>query len=477
MDATPLLFVLAGVILVVVAVLLLQTQSPRLAILNGSVLDFIEDGAAMHRKFTSHSRGFSSLLFHENRPVVIENGVTEANVVATCERLYERGIRIFTGMLESQLAVAVQPFARHHPDAIVLSASSSVPRHGILPPNLFRLYPDDSGIALITEQVITQKFPTTQTGARRVVVVLGTPSSVWAQGVHAMMYAMDGERFQVTSEMTSSEAAGSARSDTVYIYAGSKDDFNLTTLFSGANILVMSGTGWVLPDPEPGDAQSTVFGLDMVNTMETQHAAMMRLENMSIWPGYLLHAMQVATEVDSLWDGRTDLTSFVYTRYGPGGLRVFDSRHDGLGAGAYVTVLKYACTNCFGFSFSDIIKTVEAAATDALVVVGGLVPAPLTCASQAAACAVPLGAATAAIAVGTHPAGSLLSGMQGACAPLVSETACISATTGFSQACVDRMAACVQGDVNQCVETAAHCTASALLTAVAAQAGTLLPFV
>ena len=447
----------------------------RTAILNGSQLDFVPPGTDMYRIFRSKEPPFHDALYDVVRPVVHVDGVTHATIAQTCTALYADGVRIFTGMLESELLVALAPFARSHPDALVLSASSSIPRAGVLPKNVFRLYPNDRDLYHEVRKVVADRFGT---HVSRAVLVNGSPGNLWSDAVQMILHSMQrgtaGEEagtFTVTEAMTTAEQGGAAAEDTVYIYAGEQAGFNLADHFTTgeAHILIVSGTGWTFPVTAVDNpyTRNQVYSLDMINSTKFMHAAMLRLHTPSIWPGYLLHAMHLATELDGKWNGTSSLTDLCESMYGLGGHRVFNADHDGIADGGFTNRVTGTCDSClFSVSWPSVpdvgpaFSFVEDTFGSAVSVTAGLLDTPITCGTQIAACSV---------AVAERDATSLAS----ACTPLVDPTvsggqACISLATGISSACLHDLTLCGQGNHEACRNGTATCTLS-MLTQSASQ--------
>lgn len=478
MLALTLLFVAVAVM--TLFLLVAHNPKPRTAILNGAALDFIPSGADMYSVFRSEEPPFHDALYDAVRPVV-QADVDCTTVVDTCRRLYAQGVRIFVGMLESKLLLALAPFARTHPRALILSASSSVPRAGVLPKNVFRLYPNDRDLYYEVRKVIADRFGT---AVNRAVLVNGSPGNVWTDAVGMVLQSMvrTGEgaaNFTVTTTMTAAEEGGTPGEDTAYIYFGDKANFNLAEHFgvgADANILIMSGTGWtfeVTPTNNPY-ASNTVVTMDMVNDTKVMYAAMLRLHTTSVWAGYLLQALHLATELDSKWDGVASLTDACDALYGFGGHRVFNADHDGVATGAFTNAATGHCPNCF-FSISwpsippvsDAFSFVEESFDEAVSVMSAILDAPITCGTQIAACS-------------TAVAGGDAAGLKSACVPLLNPadngSACVSLATGMSQACMQNMSLCGSGTTSACTAATTACTVDMLRQSAAVTAAAYIPF-
>ena len=426
-----LLVVLCVVVLILVLIAVLPRR-PRLAILNGTSLDFLPDGHSTYQTFQRSEEGSHNLLFTQTRPIV-EREVTPATIGDVCTELYRRGVRMFTGILESALLMPLIPFATAHPDAVIVSASSTVPRKGLLPPNIFRLMASDSVLVEHMKTTIPATFGRDITTLK---VVNGSPGNVWADSMVALIQGILSDDFTVSTTLTSGEQGGTPSPNTVYVYMGDREAFTLASTMTGADILVVSGTGWPFEITEGNDfmARNRVHSIDTVNSIKAMQTATLRVGSLSPFLGSLLQSIRMLISVDNLWDGREDLTRLLEVTYGTS--LMFTPSHDGNIEGLFVQRMRAtSCSDCGLFdsianAFSDAVTFVVNVVTESDVV---------SCGVQAVTCASALGSAAAQNM--NHD------DLIRACKPLVvpfdGGGACISAATGVSRECFDNMQLCV----------------------------------
>ena len=481
-----LLIIIAICALVLVGLVMFHKKPPRppIVFLQGSSLDFVPSGSSAIELF----QGEHNLLIGAQTSFHVED-VNESTIEAACLRLYnDAHARIFVGMLESALLLRLAPFARDHPECIFVSASSSVPRAQIFPSNVFRLYASDANIAGEVHQAVSHHFfendgdPLT-----RVVLHNGSPENAWATTVAFLLQQMEssehgGYDVVLRENWTPGEEAGIPRSDTVYIYAGAQNAFDFASHFAPsddseppANILVVSGTGWVLNEREsPHVHNHNVRTFDMVNDPKMLLAAQLRVKNRLPWPGYLLQALFVASEVEAHTRSGEAYRDTCMRIFGPQSYRFFTSNGDGDPTGSLVNrfvsdtdeasvgTLRPAST-----LQGEICSTQEddawAAQTNRFAVVNMSVGTvkPITCADQTVACANALDS-------------GVISLIYTACAPTIQTidqqgSTCLDVTQGG--ACMLELKDCIESNTEfnaarACAQASQICTPTMLYSSI-----------
>lgn len=438
---------LIGIIVLIVA--LTAPPRPRVAFLEGSDLDFIPAGESAYQVFTQDAGDTYNLLITQSRPIV-EARVTADTVVGVCTDLYGQGVRIFAGMLESALLLPLARFAYTHPDTIFLSASSTIPRAGILPANVFRLYPSDVTLVQKFHKLLATEFPT----KTRLVVVNGSPTNAWATAVTTLLNQQDIEGVTTTHVLTASEQDGTPQTNTVYVYAGDRANFTLADDMTGADIIIMSGNGWdfeVIAERNYMDA-NRVYTLDAINSMRPIQTTILRTETVSTFLGPLLQALQIAVTVDNGWDGRTSLSTMVDQLYGVGGNLLFTQSRDGNVEGLFLRRLRAtACSNCFiGWIEDNIVDPVGDFFEDSVTAVVRMVTESeqISCSMQVASC------------LSSVQSGDVGNTTQ-ACMPMLNpldeeKGACLRAVAGVSHECLEGLREAVE--TGELANAATHCT-------------------
>lgn len=472
LQTTTIVVLLAALAIGIIVALLIR-RPPRIALLEGSSLDYISDGTSALSLFTANGQdGAGNLLYPYNYKGRLRTAhITPETVDATAEQLYKQGVRIYVGMLETAMLLPMLAFARRHSNVVILSAASTLPRANLIPPNVFRLGMTSAAFVRALHGVIKDRF----TGITRVLAVNGTPSNEWATTIKNLAPLLTTFDYTVADTMTTTEAAGTPRSDTVYIYAGNKADFHLHTHFSaGANILVAEATGWKFTiDAGTNDplANHHVFSVDAINGGKVFQIATMRTGKPAPLMGHLLHALRIALVVDRQVSVSTKLMSTIAQQYGPHSQLVFTEAHDGNIEGLFTARLlsvESDCTNCLfseigsfiggaaetaGNAFNDTVNYMQDVVLEADTV---------RCGEQVASCANALqGGDVRAVC------GPLLH-------PLDGDSPCLQAVNSQAGDCMDYLGDCVNNN-NQCAAAAGVCTTAVLTHSAATFLDRIIP--
>lgn len=457
--------ILAVALVIVVLGLLLSKPRARLAVLNGSSLDFLPDGHSAYTIFSKAEEGSHNLLFTQQRPIV-ERDITPETVEAVCEELYGQGVRMYTGLLESAILLHLVDFALRHPDVVIVSASSTIPRQNLLPPNMFRVMGTDVAMIRALPNVITSQFGSTVT---RISVVNGSPGNVWADAMAALVQGMLASSYTIATALTNTEQAGTPRTDTVYLYMGDRAHCTLPSVMSAdAKIVIVSGTGWEFEVTAERNymEENQVYSIDTMNSTKALQAATMRTEKLSPFLGTFLQALNALIAVDNVWNGRMNLTHMLEVTYGAGGSLLFTPSHDGNVEGLYVQRLQAtSCSNCIldaiGGFFVGAATFVVNVVTESDVI---------SCGIQAATCASALGAAIN-MSINHH---DLIRACKPLFEPFDDEDPCMGLITGLSSDCMRAMKTCVT-EVN-CNPALPVCTTDMITDAVGDQFDRIIPF-